>query len=197
MEENKLNPHAKVVIVGGSAGSLEVLLQVLPKLQNIESLVILLIVHRRNSDDNFLEELIRMKSGLKVKEVEDKTPIKVGHVYVAPADYHLLIENNLSFSLDVSEKVNYSRPSIDVGFESAADVFGTKLVAILLSGANNDGTNGLLAVKENGGIVIIQKPETAEVPYMPAHAIKNLDADYILSANEIAVFIKGLVGKTS
>ena len=173
MEENKLNPLVKVVIIGGSAGSLEVLLQVLPKLQNIDTLVIILIVHRRNSDDNFLEELIRMKSGLKVKEVEDKTPIKVGHVYVAPADYHLLIEDNFSFSLDVSEKINYSRPSIDVGFESAADVFGTKLVAILLSGANNDGTNGLLSVKQTGGTVIVQKPETADVPYMPAHAIKN------------------------
>ena len=194
MEENKLNPLVKVVIIGGSAGSLEVLLQVLPKLQNIDTLVIILIVHRRNSDDNFLEELIRMKSGLKVKEVEDKTPIKLGHVYVAPADYHLLIEDNFSFSLDVSEKVNYSRPSIDVGFESAADVFRTKLVAILLSGANNDGTNGLLAVKENGGTVIIQKPETADVPYMPAYAIKNLEADYILSPTEIAEFIKGLVG---
>lgn len=192
MEENKLNSLAKVVIIGGSAGSLEVLLQVLPALQSIESLVIVLIVHRRNSDDNFLEELIRMKSGLKVKEVEDKTPIKVGHVYVAPADYHLLIEDNFSFSLDVSEKVNYSRPSIDVGFESAADIFGTKLVAILLSGANNDGTNGLLAVKQNGGTVIVQKPETADVPYMPAYAIKNLEADYILSPTEIAEFIKGL-----
>lgn len=194
MEENKLNPLVKVVIIGGSAGSLEVLLQVLPKLQNIDTLVIILIVHRRNSDDNFLEELIRMKSGLKVKEVEDKTPIKLGHVYVAPADYHLLIEDNFSFSLDVSEKINYSRPSIDVGFESAADVFGTKLVAILLSGANNDGTNGLLAVKETSGTVIIQKPETADVPYMPAYAIKNLEADYILSPTEIAEFIKGLVG---
>lgn len=192
MEENKLNSLAKVVIIGGSAGSLEVLLQVLPALQSIESLVIVLIVHRRNSDDNFLEELIRMKSGLKVKEVEDKTPIKVGHVYVAPADYHLLIEDNFSFSLDVSEKVNYSRPSIDVGFESAADIFGTKLVAILLSGANNDGTNGLLAVKQTGGTVIVQKPETADVPYMPAYAIKNLEADYILSPTEIAEFIKGL-----
>ena len=194
MEENKLNPLVKVVIIGGSAGSLEVLLQVLPKLQNIDTLVIILIVHRRNSDDNFLEELIRMKSGLKVKEVEDKTPIKVGHVYVAPADYHLLIEDNFSFSLDVSEKVNYSRPSIDVGFESAADIFGSKLVAILLSGANNDGTNGLLAVKQTGGTVIVQKPETADVPYMPAYAIKNLEADYILSPTEIAEFIKGLVG---
>jgi two-component system chemotaxis response regulator CheB len=192
MEENKLNSLAKVVIIGGSAGSLEVLLQVLPALQSIESLVILLIVHRRNSDDNFLEELIRMKSGLKVKEVEDKTPIKVGRVYVAPADYHLLIEDNFSFSLDVSEKVNYSRPSIDVGFESAADIFGTKLVAILLSGANNDGTNGLLAVKQKGGTVIVQEPETADVPYMPAHAIKNSEVDYILSPTEIAEFIKGL-----
>jgi two-component system chemotaxis response regulator CheB len=193
MEENQLKTLDKVVVIGGSAGSLDVLLQILPKLDNIDSIVIILILHRRNSDDNVLEELLRMKSGLTVKEIEDKTPIKPGRVYVAPPDYHLLIENNLSFSLDVSEKVHYSRPSIDVGFESAADIFGSKLTAILLSGANSDGTTGLIAVKNKGGIVIIQSPETADVPYMPQHAITNMNPDYVLTPAAIAAFIKGLV----
>jgi len=193
MEENQIRSLLNVVIIGGSAGSLEVLLQVLPKLENIDSIVIILILHRRNSDDTVLEELLRMKSGLKVRQIEDKTGIKAGRVYVAPADYHLLIEHNQSFSLDVSEKVNYSRPSIDVSFESAADVFETRLTAILLSGANNDGTKGLLAVKNKGGIVIIQSPETADVPFMPEHAIKNLEADYVLTPSAIVEFIARLV----
>jgi len=193
MEENQIRSLLNVVIIGGSAGSLEVLLQVLPKLENIDSIVIILILHRRNSDDTVLEELLRMKSGLKVRQIEDKTGIKAGRVYVAPADYHLLIEHNQSFSLDVSEKVNYSRPSIDVSFESAADVFETRLTAILLSGANNDGTKGLLAVKNKGGIVIIQSPETADVPFMPEHAIKNLEADYVLTPTAIVEFIARLV----
>ncbi len=192
MEENQLSKLEKFVIIGGSAGSLEVLLQILPKLENIDTIAILLILHRRNSDDNVLEELLRMKSGLKVKEIEDKTPIKAGRVYVAPPDYHLLVETNLSFALDFSEKINYSRPSIDVGFESAATVFGSKLVAILMSGANNDGTAGLIAVKRQNGIVIIQSPETAEVPYMPTFAINNIDADHILSPTAITSFIRNL-----
>lgn len=192
MEENQIASPERVVVIGGSAGSLEVILQLLPQLETIDTIAILLILHRRNSDDNVLEELLRMKSGLKVKEIEDKTPLKAGRIYVAPADYHLFIETELVFSLDVSEKVHYSRPSIDVGFQSAADVFGSKLIAILLSGANSDGTEGLIAVQQSGGTVIIQSPETADVSYMPAFAISKMTPDYILSPAEIAAFIRDL-----
>jgi two-component system, chemotaxis family, protein-glutamate methylesterase/glutaminase len=194
MEENQINSLDKVVAIGGSAGSLEAILKLLPMLDHIDAIVILLILHRRNSDDNVLEELLRMKSGFKVTEIEDKTPIKPGRIYVAPADYHLLIETNGTFSLDVSEKINYSRPSIDVAFEAAADVFGCQLTAILLSGANNDGTAGMIAVQKAGGITVVQDPETADVPFMPAFAIKNLKVDYVLSPKEIGVFVKGLIG---
>jgi two-component system chemotaxis response regulator CheB len=99
-----------------------------------------------------------MKSGLHVKEIEDKTLLKAGRIHVAPADYHLLFEKDQSLALDVSEKVQYSRPSIDIAFESAAEAFGQKVIAVLLSGANSDGTDGLLAVKKQGGIVVIQSP---------------------------------------
>lgn len=194
MEENQITSLGKVVAIGGSAGSLDVILKVLPMLDHIDPIIILLILHRRNSDDNVLEELLRMKSGFKVIEIEDKTPIKPGCIYVAPADYHLLIETNGSFSLDVSEKINYSRPSIDVAFESAADVFGSALTALLLSGANNDGTAGLIAVQKAGGITLVQDPETADVPFMPSFAIKNLKADYVLTPADIGGFIKGLIG---
>lgn len=193
MEENQIDSFGKIVLIGGSAGSLEVILKLLPELNYIGSIAIVLILHRRNTDDNVLEELLRMKSGLQIIEIEDKTPIEPGYVYVAPADYHLLFETNLSFSLDVSEKVHYSRPSIDVGFESAADVFGGKLMAILLSGANSDGTDGLLAVQSNGGTVVVQLPETAEVPFMPDYALKHIVADKVLSPYEIAAFIVSMV----
>jgi two-component system chemotaxis response regulator CheB len=193
MEEDRLSFPGKVITIGGSAGSLDVILHILPMLKTIKSVAIILILHRRNTDDTVLEELLRMKSGLNVEEIEDKTPIKPGYIYVAPADYHLLIETSLVFALDVSEKIHYSRPSIDVAFESASEIFGTNLVAILLSGANSDGTEGLIAVKKRGGTTIIQSPETAEVPYMPAFAIKHLKADYVLSPAEIGVFIKNLI----
>ncbi len=192
MEKDQVNLPDKVVLIGGSAGSLEVLLQVLPQLGNIDTLALIVILHRKNSDDNLLENLLRAKTKLKVKEIEDKTPISPGEVYVAPADYHLLFEAEGFFSLDISEKVNYSRPSIDVAFESAAAVFGSKLVAVLLSGANADGTAGLLAIKKAGGSVVIQSPETAEVPFMPQHAINHVPADYILPTLDLAAFIDNL-----
>ncbi|HOZ76036.1 MAG TPA: chemotaxis protein CheB [Flavobacterium sp.] len=194
MEENQLSAPRYVVVIGGSAGSLDVLLQVLPLLENIEKIAIVIVVHRKNSDDNILEELLRMKSGLHVKEIEDKTLLKAGRIHVAPADYHLLFEKDQSLALDVSEKVQYSRPSIDIAFESAAEAFGQKVIAVLLSGANSDGTDGLLAVKKLGGIVVIQSPVTADVPYMPAFALTHLVPDHVLAPIAIADFINGLNG---
>lgn len=192
MEKNSLNGLQKMIIIGGSAGSLEVLLEVLPQIGPISNLSIIIVLHRRNSEDALLEELLRMKSGLKVEEIEDKTSIKPGFIYVAPADYHLLIENDFSFALDVSEKVHYSRPSIDVAFESTALVFTDKLVAILLSGANSDGTDGLRHVKANGGQIIVQSPQTAEFPFMPQYAKDHIEADHILSPEELIQFISRL-----
>lgn len=189
MEKDNLKPFGKVVVIGGSAGSLEVILTVLPKLEKIDNIAIVIVLHRRNSDDNVLEELLRMKSGLPIKEIEDKTLLKPGRIHIAPADYHLLFEKDSTFSLDISEKVNYSRPSIDIAFESAADALCPDVVAILLSGANADGTAGLQTVKEKGGTVIIQSPESADVPYMPANAIDHVAADHIMDPAAIAAFI--------
>src|SRR6478672_3588505 len=192
MEKNSLNGLQKMIIIGGSAGSLEVLLEVLPQIGQLANLSIIIVLHRRNSEDNLLEDLLRMKSGLQVEEIEDKTPIRAGFVYVAPADYHLLIENDFSFALDVSEKVHYSRPSIDVAFESAALMFKDRLVAILLSGANSDGTEGLRGVKANGGQIVIQLQETAEFPFMPQHAIDRIVAEHVLSPSELIPLIPSL-----
>lgn len=190
MEENTLNKPEKVIVIGGSAGSLEVLLKVLGQLDNIPGIAIVIVVHRKSADDNRLEELFRMKTRLPIKEIQDKTLMKSGRVHIAPADYHLLFEADGSFALDVSEKVNFSRPSIDIAFESAAMLLKKNLTAVLLSGANSDGTNGLLKVRENNGTIIIQSPETAEMPYMPSFALQHLDADHIFSPDQMATFMK-------
>lgn len=189
MEKNKLISDCKVVIIGGSAGSLDVLLKILPQLQ-IPSFSIIIVIHRKNTDDNALEELIASKSQIPVKEVEDKTALFPGYIYIAPSDYHLLCEKNDLLSLDISEKINYSRPSIDVTFESAADAYGSSLVGILLSGANNDGTDGLIAIKNAGGTTVVQKPETAEMPFMPNNAIQHTSPDYILDVSELLNLIR-------
>ncbi|MGQ7944432.1 chemotaxis protein CheB [Flavobacterium sp. WC2509] len=185
MEENKIISGCKVVIIGGSAGSLKVLLQILPHFVSIPTFSLVIILHRKNAEDSTLEELIAMKTVLSVKEVEDKTLLEPGFIYIAPSDYHLLFEKNGLLSLDISEKVNYSRPSIDVSFESAAEVYQSSLVGILLSGANSDGTQGLKVIQKAGGKIIVQKPATAEMPFMPNHAIQNSSPDFILDANEI------------
>ena len=139
-----------------------------------------------------LEDLIAYKSTIPFKEIEDKTELEPGYLYVAPSDYHLLFERKRLISLDTSEKVNYSRPSIDVAFESAADIYGKNLTGVLLSGANADGTEGLKAIKNAGGITIVQTPETAEVAFMPQNAIENISPDLILNTAAILEYINSI-----
>lgn len=188
MEKNSLISGCKVLIIGGSAGSLDVLLKILPFLE-VPTFAIVIVLHRKHTDDNTLEELIAAKTKIPVKEVEDKVALESGYIYIAPSDYHLLFEKNDLLSLDTSEKINYSRPSIDVAFESAADIYGKSLVGILLSGANADGTDGLIAIKKSGGTIIVQKPETADMPFMPNNALMNTVPDYILDVSELLQLI--------
>jgi len=185
MEKNQLKNGFKVILIGGSAGSLDVLMKVLPKLPEKITFALILILHRKGGGDTILEELIALKTTIPVVTVDDKTPLQPGFIYVAPSDYHLLFEKNCLLSLDASEKINFSRPSIDVSFESAAESFTHDVIAILLSGANSDGTNGLQSVKENGGLIAVQNPESAEMDYMPRYAIQNLAPDYILETDGI------------
>ena len=192
MEKNSLNRHFKTIVIGGSAGSLEVLFRLLPKLRPDLKIAVIIVLHRRNSGDSSLSELLSTKSSIPTQEVEDKDPILPGNIYLAPSDYHLLAEKNFTFSLDYSEKINFSRPSLDVTFESAADVYGSSLIGIILSGANEDGTKGLLTIKNNGGIIVAQEPKTAQMPLMPQYAIDHTAVDYILSIDEMADFINGL-----
>ena len=177
--------YDKVVVIGGSAGSLEVILDIIQKLPEDPHAVFIVIVHRKNDNDSVLQDIISHRTRLIVTEVEDKENILAGRIYIAPADYHLLIENETTFSLDSSEKVHYSRPSIDVTFESVAEIFKDRVVGILLSGSNADGAEGLSIIKKMGGRTIAQNPVTAEVGFMPQQAINRGCVDNVLDAGEI------------
>jgi len=184
MEENLLT--SKLIIIGGSAGSLQVLIYILRHLRPDCRVPIVIVMHRSTVHESTLADVLSHASKLEVKEAEDKETIKGGIIYLAPADYHLLIEKNGSFSLDDSEKVQFSRPSIDVAFQSAADAYGKSLLGILLSGANNDGADGFADIRRGGGVLIVQDPKKATATAMPQSAIDRGLADYILDEQGIA-----------
>ncbi|OXA80973.1 CheB methylesterase [Flavobacterium aquidurense] len=189
MEKSEIISDCKVVIIGGSAGSLNALMQILPELRPLKDFSIVIVLHRKNTDDQTLEDLLSLKANVEVKPVEDKVPLLPGFIYVAPSNYHLLFEKENILALDTSEKINYSRPSIDVSFESAAEIYGTSLVGILLSGSNTDGTEGLKAIKAHGGTVVVQNPLAADMPFMPNNAILYAEPDFILNNHEILKLI--------
>lgn len=179
-----------LVVIGGSAGSLQVILDILPKLNIPLNYSIVLVFHRRsNPTDLTLIQLLQAKSLSPVKEAEDKESINPGQIYVAPADYHLLVEPDRSFSLDISEKVNFSRPSIDITFSTAGEAYKSKTIAILLSGANSDGVEGMLKVKAYQGFCIVQNPSTAQVDYMPSQAIEQQACNLVATPEEMTSFL--------
>ena len=192
MEENYVSEIKHLLVIGGSAGSLEVLLQILPGIGKHLNIAIIIVLHRRSTNDSALQALLATKTNWKIKEAEEKEMIAPERIYIAPPDYHLLIENDHTFSLDDSEKVNYSRPSIDVTFECAAAVYGGKVTGLLLSGANADGVEGLKQIKKNGGSVAVQDPDDAEIPFMPQQALLHIQVDHVLKNNVIANFINNL-----
>ncbi|MGY3054619.1 two-component system chemotaxis response regulator CheB [Pedobacter sp. UYEF25] len=182
----------KAMVIGGSAGSLNVLLEVLPLLKVDIDFPILIVVHRKSGNESMLVKLLQSRTLLSVREVEEKSFVREGIIYLAPANYHVLIEEDKSFSLDYSEKVNYSRPSIDVAFQATAEIYKENLVCILLSGSNADGTEGLKRVAQLGGTVVIQNPKTAIMPYMPEVAISSLKKSLVIDADKMADFINHL-----
>jgi two-component system, chemotaxis family, protein-glutamate methylesterase/glutaminase len=190
--KGKKKYHA--IIIGGSAGSIEITAEILHHLPAQISPAIIIVIHRMRNTKSNIERLFL--SGLKIKhikEADEKEEIRPGHIYIAPANYHLLIDENKTFTLDYSELVNFSRPSIDVTMESAAAVFKDKLIAVLLSGANNDGSAGIHAVKQYGGVTIVQEPADAEYEAMPKAAIQKMKPDFILPVEEIKKEILKLI----
>ena len=184
--------ECKALIIGGSAGSLEVLLKVLPDLNVELHFPIIIVMHRKSGKDSILTDLLTSKTKIPVKELQEKEKIAPNIIYIAPPNYHLLIETDETFSLDASEKINFSRPSIDVAFESAAEIFKDHLVGLLLSGANGDGTLGLKKIKQYGGKAMVQNPKTAVVSYMPEYALEHVSIDAVLAPEEMASYINQL-----
>lgn len=192
MAEKQVSPASRLIVIGGSSGSLDALMVILPALKKDFSIPVVVVLHRSSSADNGLTELLAGKTRLQVKEADEKDLLQPGWIYLAPPDYHLLVEANGSVSLDASEKVQYSRPSIDVTFTSAAPVYGSGLTAVLLSGANADGAQAMLLVEKYGGRTMVQDPTDALVAYMPEQAILLGAAAAVLPASQIAGLLNQL-----
>lgn len=180
----------RLLVIGGSAGSLQLILTVVTAIGDSFPMPVLVVLHRNAGFESTLESLFSSRTGLSIKEVEEKDLLVAGTVYLCPADYHVLLEYDHTFSLDYSERVHFSRPSIDVTFRSAADVYGGGLMALLLSGGNADGAEGMQYVKGCGGVTVVQDPLSAEVPYMPQQALMRMIPDHILPSEEIPAFIR-------
>jgi len=185
----------QAIVIGVSSGGMNALKFIFSALPAGFNIPIIIVQHVSARSDAEWIKLLNDKSNLTIKEADEKEKIacpteqlfgrEPGNVYIAPANYHLMIENNKTFSLTIDEYVNFARPSIDVLFESAAEAYKNKLIGIVLTGSNNDGAKGIKRIKELGGMAIIQDPETAESPNMPASAIASVQPDYILSLEKI------------
>ncbi len=187
-----MQTNDRLIVIGGSWGGIQASMQVLQGLPATYSIPIVLVLHRLRTQEGSLQELFSKKVALTTVEVEDKDPILPGHLYIAPANYHVLIEKEHIFSLDDSELENYSRPSIDVTFSSAADVYGPNAVGILLSGASKDGSSGLQAISEKNGRVIAQDPAEAEVATMPLAAIQTIPGCKTMNVAHIKAYLLSL-----
>ena len=184
-----------IAVVGTSWGGLAALRELVSCLPADLPLPVVVIQHRHRMSDNALPQLLQDKTSLRVCEVEDKMPMECGSVYVAPADYHLLVEPEY-FTLSVEDPIRYSRPSIDLTFTSASDTFGPKVIGVVLTGANADGAQGLKRIVDRGGAAIVQEPVTAESPAMPNAAIKAVPTARVLTLDAIGGAVSELAAMT-
>ncbi len=175
----------KMIVIGFSAGGMSVVKQLLAALPKDYPLAIAIVAHLPQGHESNLAHILNAVTDLPVTMARDKQPIIAGRVYVAPPDYHLLIEKNHQFALSEDEPVKSVRPSIDVLFSSAAEVFENELCAVVLSGANSDGADGMVVVKQLGGLCMVLNPLEAEFSTMPEAVISKVDVDYIASIEDI------------
>jgi len=180
-----------LVVVGTSWGGLAALRTLVSGLPDSFQMAMTLVQHRHKDSDHLLRTLLQERSSLEVCEVEDKMPLEHGHIYVAPPDYHTLVERGY-FSLSTDAPVRFSRPSIDVTFGSAADSYGHRTVGIVLTGANADGADGLRRISDRGGLAIVQEPGTAESRMMPTAAQQAVPRARIMTLDGIATFLASL-----
>ncbi|MGB0523815.1 MAG: chemotaxis protein CheB [Flammeovirgaceae bacterium] len=189
MGKFQLTPKYRAIAIGGSAGSFQPVTNLLAKLPKDFPLPIFLCLHRLKHVKHGFVEALSIKSSKPVAEPEDKEPVKKGHVYLAPANYHMGLELGNSFSLSTEGLVNNSRPAIDITLSSAAYVYKDKLIGILLSGANKDGAEGMCFVKKYGGLAIVQDPEESMINTMPNSALTRTEVDHVLSSDKIIEFM--------
>ena len=187
----------ELIAVGASWGGLRALRLVLPALPAGFPAAVAVVQHRRpDSPGRAMAAFLGSASALPVREVEDKDPIEPGRVYLAPADYHLIVEPG-HFSLSTEDSVDFSRPSVDVLFETAADSYGEGVIAVVLTGLKDDGARGVRAVKREGGIVVVQHPDSAEKADMPAAAISTGFADHVVALGDLGRLLVELVSSTA
>ena len=191
-EENRGKKNSspfEAVVMGVSFGGLEALHSIFSVLSPGFPAPIMVVQHLAPNTNDFLANYLDNCCPLQVKTAEEKEHARSGFAYLAPPNYHLLVEDDHSFSLSGEGRINYARPAIDVLFESAADVYGAQLIGVILTGANDDGSRGLMRIKEYGGLAVVQDPDTAQAAFMPEAALLANDVDYILPLAEIGGFL--------
>jgi two-component system chemotaxis response regulator CheB len=186
----------ELIVVGTSFGGLQALGTLLEGLPKGFGAAVVIVQHRSKDSDDTLTHLLQDRSRLPIREAEDKLAIAPGHVYIAPADYHLLVDGK-SFALSTDPPVVFSRPSIDVLFEAAAEAYRERVVGVVLTGANADGAKGLRTIRELGGYGIVQAPESAVGPTMPLAAINIASPDEVVPLERVAERLVALVGQNA
>ncbi|MHA6491878.1 chemotaxis protein CheB [Pseudomonas borbori] len=183
---------AQAVVIGASAGGVHALLMLLAELPANYGLPIVVVLHVPEDRNSELAEVFRLRTALRVKEADNREFLQAGTLYFAAPGYHLSVERDRSFSFSREEPLHYSRPSIDILFESAADVFGAGLVGVLLTGASHDGAAGLASIKRSGGLTVVQNPADAQVPTMPEAALALFEPDLVLALPAIRTLLTEL-----
>lgn len=183
----------RAVVIGSSAGGLNALKVIFSELDKRFALPMIIVQHMSPDADNYLSSFLDNMQKIRVKEADEKEVPKGGMAYIAPPNYHLLMERDCSFTLTIGERVNYARPSIDVLFETAAEAYGDGLIGIVLTGANNDGSLGLKKIKEMGGTTVVQDPEESESDTMPRSAMEAAHPDHVFTLKQIANFLNSFI----
>lgn len=182
----------KAIVIGGSAGSFKLVVELLNKIPKNYTIPVILCLHRLKHVRSGFAEALSLRSNLKVVEPFDKEDISTGRIYLAPANYHLLIGLDGKFHLSIEEAVNHSRPSIDYLFDSAACCYKNNLIGVLLSGANRDGAEGMYSIHKEKGMTIVQNPDEAQVNTMPNSCLEIFQPNLLLKSSQIIDYLVGL-----
>ncbi len=193
----KKSKKYQAIVIGSSAGGIQALATVLSPLPKDFPLPIIIVQHLHPNSNSYLSRILQHHTQLQVKQADEKELILNSWVYIAPPGYHLLIEENRTFSLSIDKPVKYARPSVDVLFETAAYAYQEHLIGIILTGANNDGCDGVKKIKNMGGYIIVQDPKTAVASSMPEAAIGSTTVDKILPLFKIGEYLLQLINQST